>query len=103
MPNYNHHRLIKTLSPYTSEDGAYIELLTLQKAIPGIRWDLTLSGVRRPILGRTYQKNRVYVLLKSLRAWLEYYNDGGPVDGLISDLLAKQRKVEYERRLHRTP
>ncbi len=103
-------RLEKTLQAYNPQDGECVSLSVMKDALPGHRWDLYLLGLNAnnkagsvmrtmPLIGRTQHRNRVVVLVSSLREWLMHYNPGKPetVEGMIKDL--RQAERQYRARL----
>ena len=98
-------RLEKTLQAYKPQDGECVSLPVMNNALPGHRWDLYLLGLNAnnkagtvmrtmPLVGRTQQRNRVVVLVSSLREWLTHYNPSKPetVEGMIEDLRQAERQ-----------
>ena len=101
------NKLIRTLAPYSDEDGLYITLAVLQDSLPRHRWDLYLLGLTgsnrdgavmrtQPLLGRTIQRMRVVVLVSSLRDWLTHYNPEFPgvVGTTINGLLLAEKQYQ---------
>ena len=102
-------RLIRSLNPWSPEDGPLIEVGTLKEffpTIPSTSWmgrlaDTTADGQRpclqKPLEGRTFQGWRIGVLARSLEPWLAEQNPHRTDIGkLVEEILGLQEKKRQQ-------